>query len=76
MRGQLPPAVLYSNLSHVAVRVYAVLSDQPFCVPSRALLAQWTGASPAVIDEAMKELFSVGLVRIAALHTEHDGETQ
>jgi hypothetical protein len=65
----LPETVLYADISHAAVRCYAVLrrhadKDDSTCFPGRARIAKLARMSTSHVDRAIQELVSIGALQV------------
>lgn len=64
----IPESVLYSNLSHLAVRIYGVLrrhADQNgACHPGRTRIAKLAHTNPRSVDRAIRELVEHGYITV------------
>ena len=65
----IPESVLYADISHAAVRVYAALrrhadKDNGTCHPGRSRLSKLTRMSPSNVDRAIKELVALGALEV------------
>ena len=64
----IPENVLYSNIGHLAVRIYGVLrrhaDQQGTCHPGRTRIAKLAHTNPRSVDRAIRELVEHGYITV------------